>query len=139
VALEIASSSIVANGACQKKKERKKAKKSNPGKGLKKRNKGRREPSAAAPHSLSRSSQAKGVSFVLGSFFLVFVSEGRREGKLLPGHGRMIFNELKPHLSCLLVGKRLSRKKLLPQKSPISIASKNHDVRSSETFNCLRM
>jgi len=68
---------------------------------------------------------SEGRPLVLGSFFLAFVSEGRRAGKLLPRHGRMIFNELKAHLFCLLARKRLARKELFLQKSPVSIASKN--------------
>jgi len=78
-----------------------------------------------------------GSPLILGSFFPAFVSEGRRTGKLLARYGRMIFNELKARLSCSSAGKRLARKELFPQKS--SIASKNLDVRSSETFGCSRI
>lgn len=95
VALEIASSSIVADGACLK-KERAEGK--DWGSAI---NPRRREPGdCRAAFSFAFKSSGRTCSLELFSTGFCFSRSKETRNFCPPRHGRMIFNELKVHLSC---------------------------------------
>lgn len=113
MALEIASSSIVADGAC-----------------LKKRQAGERigiainpkERLELPPRRILFRDEVERKEFLVRAFLRVWFLRPKDKKLLLPGYGRLIFNELKQYLLQFLVRSELGAKRFSTKKNFISIA-----------------